>query len=130
MRTRLGSIPGDALGVWYIGYDADSGPLDGWALVRRPNADTDWRSFKLLSIRPRKGAANYWLAWHARTKRFARTHDAGRLAAAHPAITEALRAALTDPLLAANFTPTAETAALAELRSLMGDGDALGGMLD
>lgn len=118
MQTRIGNVPSDALGCWYIGT-ADSGTLDGWALVRRATykPSAGWENFKLISYRPMKGAANYWLAWHTDEKRLARTAELARMPAA---LRDEVCAVLSDPLLAADMTAAAEAAMLAELRALMG----------
>ena len=80
MITREGTKPPDADGVIYDSpNDNRNDALYGWRIYRRKTNESFWINMKVVSQRPRPGAANYWLSWSMQDKRFNHSRDAYRI---------------------------------------------------
>lgn len=103
MRVRAGTEPKDVDGLIIDGPRDHKAPLNGWLLFRRAASKERWLSLKLVSAKPRPGAANYWLGWNLEERRLGRVRDGLRLLQHQPALCAALETELL------KFTPeTAE----------------------
>jgi len=71
MRIRPGTKPPAAIGVLFDSCNDDpADSLHGWRIYQLASSAGIWVSLKVVSQKPRAGAANYWLAWSTRDKRF------------------------------------------------------------
>ena len=79
MHTRCGEKPRDADGVIFDSLNENpDDALHGWRIYRRAAGALPWINLKVISQRPRKGAANYWLSWNTATQKFNRSQATAR----------------------------------------------------
>lgn len=69
-----------------------------WALdlLRSASRPRVWAAVKLYAISRVEAPATFWLSWHVRERRFARSYALGLLEGARPALYRAVRATLRD----------------------------------